>query len=333
MATPAESDGPDSSATATGLSPCGARYWNPAQADGASGRSPGAVRCTLCPRNCLIADGKTGHCRVRRNRGGRLELPFWGRISSLAIDPIEKKPLRGFLPGSGTFSVGFWGCNMDCPFCQNHEISHPADAAGAMGATGAPVATVATESMDSIARRSSAVEPGALIRAALESGAPSISYTYSEPAIHAEYVAECMRLARARGLKNVLVTNGFVGEAAGRDLLEHCDAANIDLKTASEDIYRRGLGGGLGAVRAFIAMAVPRIHVEVTTLLVPGISGDLQGIRDTARFLASLSPVPALHLTPYHPDFRMRTPPLSRPAMRALADEAGRWLPVVYCLA
>lgn len=318
MATPAESDGPDSSATATGLSPCGARYWNPAQADGASGRSPGAVRCTLCPRNCLIADGKTGHCRVRRNRGGRLELPFWGRISSLAIDPIEKKPLRGFLPGSGTFSVGFWGCNMDCPFCQNHEISHPSDPADAV---------------ESLGRGFLVTKPEDLIRAALESGAPSISYTYSEPAIHAEYVTECMRLARARGLKNVLVTNGFVGEAAGRDLLEHCDAANIDLKTASEDIYRRDLGGGLDAVRAFIAMAVPRIHVEVTTLLVPGISGDLQGIRDTARFLASLSPVPALHLTPYHPDFRMRTPPLSRPAMRALADEAGRWLPVVYCLA
>lgn len=287
-----------------------ARYWQ--ALDG------GHVRCTLCPRRCTIAEGRSGNCLVRRNRNGSMHLPLWGMISSIAMDPIEKKPLRGFMPGSSTFSVGFWGCNMDCPFCQNHDISHPADSA---------------EAYDAIGRESMRIEPEALIRAALDSGAPSISYTYSEPAIHAEYVGACMELAHANGLRNVLVTNGFIAEEAGLDLLARCDAANVDLKSADPEIYRGELGGRLDAVRAFIALAAPRTHLEVTTLLVPGVSDSLEGMRDTARFLAGLNPVPALHLTGYHPDFRMRRAPLAPRDMRALADEARMVLPVVYSYA
>lgn len=273
-----------------------------------SAERDGKVRCVLCPRACSIAPGESGHCGARGNLDGVMRLPFWGKLSSIAIDPIEKKPLRRFMPGTSTFSAGFWGCNMDCPFCQNHEISHPGSRGGI----------------------EHAIDPETLVGMALRSGAPSISYTYSEPCIHMEYICACMEIARGAGLRNVLVTNGCIMPSPARRILGLCDAANVDLKTHSTYLYRSALGGSLEAVEEFIRTAASLCHLEVTTLVVPGISDSIAGMEEISTFLASVTPVPPLHITPYHPDFRMNAPAPGRSDYEQLAKVAKKILPGVF---
>ena len=185
-------------------------------------------------------------------RGPLSVLPYFGLVSSLALDPIEKKPLHHFLPGSEVFSAGFVGCNMRCPFCQNWGISQ--------------------EIPSSLERMS----PESLVAAALRSGAPSIAYTYSEPTIHFEFVLASMAAARAAGLKNVLVTNGCLEPAPARELLSLTDAANVDLKTWSAETYRKTLGGSKDRVLEFMGIAASLCHLEVTTLVVPPFSDSIE---------------------------------------------------------
>lgn len=266
----------------------------------------GRVACRLCPHACVLAEGASGICRVRRNEGGALALPYFGAISSLAVDPIEKKPLLHFLPGSEVFSAGFLGCNLRCPFCQNWEIS---------------------QSLEPPVRR---MEPAELVEQARRSGCPSIAYTYSEPLVHFEFILECMGLARRAGLRNVLVTNGCVGEGAARELLALTDAANVDLKCWSEETYKETLWGDRGAVIRFISLAAAACHLEVTTLVVPGLNDSEAEIESIAGFLLGLSPDIALHLSAYHPDWKHRAPATGGAELRALAERARSRLRYVY---
>jgi len=265
------------------------------------------VECSLCFHRCSIAPGRSGVCRVRRNENGVLNLPFYGVASSIAVDPIEKKPLHHFLPGSGILSIGFFGCNLRCPFCQNWEISQ--------------------EHPDTSARR---IEPGDLVPFAKRAGTPSIAYTYSEPTVHFEFVRESMRRAREAGLRTVLVTNGSLLEPPALELLSLTDAVNIDLKCWSSEGYSKVLGGDLETVLAFIRRAAKLCHVEVTTLVVPGLSDSAADIDSIAMFLASLPAVIPFHLSAYHPAWRFKAPSTSAALMASLAEHAKKHLEYVY---
>jgi len=235
-----------------------------------------------------------------------MSLPFYANISSIAIDPIEKKPLRRYMPGTWTYSVGFWHCNMDCPFCQNWEIAHPRR------------------------EHESTILPERLIELALESGCPSISFTYSEPTIHIEYVVEAMRLARQRGLKTILVTNGNLLEEPAREIFALTDATNIDYKAADAETYRDTLGGNLAAVQNCIRIASQTSHVEITSLAVPGILDDPNSIEEIARYIASVSAEIPLHITRYHPAWHYHRAPLPPESITAMREAAQRYLKFVY---
>jgi Pyruvate-formate lyase-activating enzyme len=235
-----------------------------------------------------------------------MSLPFYGRISSLAIDPIEKKPLYHFLPGSGVFSAGFVGCDFFCPFCQNWQISQEVPA-----------------SLE-------ALSPEELIAEARRSGCPSIAYTYSEPTIHFEYLRKAMALARKAGIKNVLVTNGGIVPEAARELLTLTDAANIDLKCWSEEAYKKVLGGERGTVLEFIRSAVRLCHVEVTSLVVPGLCEWERDIASIAEFLAGLSPDIPFHLSAYHPAWKYRQAGTELALLERLTAIAKERLRFVY---
>lgn len=249
---------------------------------------------------------------MRRCESGALTLPFFGLVSSLAIDPIEKKPLHHFLPGSDVFSAGFVGCNMRCPFCQNWQI---AQALPSSRATSAPLERFSPES---------------LAAAALRSGTPSIAYTYSEPTVHFEFVLASMASARAAGLKNVLVTNGCLEPGPARELLSLTDATNVDLKAWSSEIYERTLGGDKESVLEFIRIASSLCHVEVTTLVVPDLNESIRDIDAISGFIAGISPDIPLHLSAYHPAWRHAAPPTAEGTLSELAGTASARLRYVY---
>lgn len=234
-------------------------------------------------------------------------MPFHGAISSIAVDPIEKKPLYHFFPGSSVYSVGYVGCNLHCPFCQNHEISQ---------------STTATVKY---------VTPMEIVVGAKASGCQAVAHTYSEPVVHAEFVIEAMRASRSAGLRSVLVTNGCARPEAAAGLLEYCDAVNVDLKAWDQDWYRNELGGDLDTVTSFITLAHRSgVHLEVTTLIVPGGNDDDTQIDGIAGFLAELSEHIPLHLSAYRPMYRYTTPATPTSTIRRLAGVAGRHLRFVY---
>lgn len=267
------------------------------------------IQCFLCSHACIIEDGASGHCNARRNSGGEMSLPFYGWISSLAIDPVEKKPLRRFMPGTWTYSVGFWHCTMNCPFCQNWEIAHPLR----------------------IVRN--VIGPEKLIEMAVESGCPSISFTYSEPTLHIEYVIEAMQQAHAHGLKTILVTNGNVLNEPAREILKHTDATNVDFKTADAEIYKNILGGNINVVQKFIQIAHELCHVEVTSLAVPGVLDSVSQIQVISKTLAAISDEIPLHITQYRPEWKYHKPPLPYEMIHAMAEEARKYLKHVYAYA
>lgn len=266
----------------------------------------GRIHCLLCPNDCRIAEGRTGTCGVRENHGGRLELPFYGAISSIAVDPIEKKPLYHFHPGSSILSVGFVGCSFRCGFCQNWHISQSTDADTRF------------------------VAPEDLVKLAAREGSFGIAYTYSEPLVHFEYVLDSARLARKAGLKNVLVTNGYLNPVPTDELLPFVDAANVDLKAWDPEFYRRETGGKLEEVKRFIAEAAGRIHVEVTTLIIPTKNDDPAQVEGIAGFIAGIDPAIPLHLSAYHPQHRYTLPPTPAGTVRRLAEAARKHLKHVY---
>ncbi len=269
-------------------------------------REDGRVACSLCPHRCLVADGGHGICKVRSNTGGTLRLPYYGRISALAVDPIEKKPLYHFHPGSRILSVGFVGCSFHCKFCQNWHISQSTD--------------VETWPLG----------PAELVRKAKEAGSFAVAYTYSEPLIHAEYVLDAARAARDAGLSNVLVSNGYLNPEPAEEVLSLMDAANIDLKSFDPQFYRSETGGKLEEVKRFLGQAAGRIHLEVTTLVIPTKNDDPAQMEDLARFVASLGTDIPLHLSCYYPQYRYTIPPTPPDLVRKLAQVAARHLHYVY---
>ncbi len=267
--------------------------------------------CELCFHHCALDEGQTGLCRARACQDGKIVSLNYGKLTSLALDPIEKKPLRRFHPGSLILSVGSFGCNLRCPFCQNHEISMAGD-------SGIPTVEVSPEQL--AAKAAELVPQGNI----------GVAYTYNEPLIGYEYVQNCAALVHEQGMINVLVTNGTVEEEPWRALLPLIDAANIDLKGFTPAWYRR-LGGDLETVKRSIALAAERCHVEVTTLLIPGENDSEEEIRELARWLASISSEIPLHLSRFFPRYRMLDrPPAPVEQVCRLAETARGYLSYVY---
>ena len=270
-----------------------------------------SVKCELCFHHCQLEEGQTGLCRARACRDGAIVPLNYGKLTSLALDPIEKKPLRRFRPGSLILSAGSFGCNLRCPFCQNHEISMSGE--------------------DEI--QTVDVSPELLADKATElrsRGNIGVAYTYNEPLVGYEYVRDCAGLVHKRGMVNVLVTNGTIEEAPWRQLLPLIDAVNIDLKGFTSAWYRR-LGGDLDTVKRSIALAAEECHVEVTTLLVPGENDSTEEIRELAQWLASVCPEIPLHLSRFFPRYRMADrPPTPVDQVYRLAEMARGYLSYVY---
>ena len=272
------------------------------------------VTCTVCPNGCKLAEGATGACRARRCVGGEIEPAGYGRITSVAWDPVEKKPLARWKPGGLVLSVGGYGCNLHCPWCQNASISQ----AGERDV------------------RWEAVTPEMLVGAAARERARTprvagLAYTYNEPLICWEFVEDCARLARGAELGNVLVSNGCVNGWVMDRLAPWIDAANIDLKAFRPKTYAR-CGGSLEAVKGTIARlaAEPSCHLEVTWLVVPGVNDTAAELLEACRWLAATDPGIVLHVTRYHPAWRFDAPATPVATVRALAEAAREVLPFVY---
>lgn len=246
----------------------------------------GAVECQLCPHRCRIADGKTGRCRSRRNHHGILASEVYGKPCALAVDPIEKKPLYHFHPGTTCLSLACTGCNFRCLNCQNHDISQasPADV------------------------NHYELMPEDLVALCEKHRCPGIAYTYTEPLTYIEYIIDTARLAHEKGLWNILVTAGYVNPEPLADLLPYLDAANIDLKSFSDEIYREVSGGRLQPVLdTILAMKEAGVWIELTNLVIPGINDDMEMIRRMCRWLCEngLATAP-LHFSRFFPRYKMQ---------------------------
>lgn len=269
------------------------------------------ARCRVCMHGCSLKEGQTGLCRSRRNVGGIIVPVNYGYITSMALDPIEKKPLRMFFPGSEILSVGSFGCNMMCPFCQNHDISM----AGEMDSHGA---AMTPEEL---------AEKALVLRDRRNIG---VAYTYNEPLVGWEYVRDTGRLVRKNGMKNVIVTNGSVSDEVLDEILPVTDAMNIDLKGFTQNYYSK-LRGDLETVKHFIIRAAGACHVELTTLIVPGENDTEEEIQEIAAWTASLSPDIPLHITRFFPRWKMGDRPATDVMqVYALAQAARKYLNHVW---
>jgi pyruvate formate lyase activating enzyme len=268
----------------------------------------GRVQCDLCPRACRMSEGQQGFCFVREARTGEVVLTSYGRASGFCIDPIEKKPLNHFYPGTSVLSFGTAGCNLGCKFCQNWDISKAREAHALTDTAG----------------------PDAVARAAQKADARSLAFTYNDPVVFAEYASDCAEAAHALDIATVAVTAGYITETARPAFFRHMDAANVDLKAFSEDFYRKQCAAELGPVLDTLAWLKRETHVwlEVTTLLIPGLNdGDGEIERLCAWFFDTLGPETPLHFTAFHPDFKLTgteaTPPATLQRARTMALRHG----------
>lgn len=268
--------------------------------------SSGAI-CRLCPKQCIIPAGRTGFCRVRKNIGGKLYTANYACVSSYGLDPIEKKPLYHFYPGSMIFSIGTWGCNFACQFCQNWEIAQ---------------ATPATIEMAPEIAVAMAVRAG--------QGNIGIAYTYSEPSVWYEYILDTAQAARAAGLKNVLVTNGFINPEPLRRLLPYIDAMNIDVKAFNSEFYHQVCAGELTQVKRTVELAAAACHVEITTLVVPGLNDREEELVELAKWLGEISKDIPLHFSRYFPQYKMTVPPTPLTTLNRAYELARQHLHYVY---
>lgn len=271
-------------------------------------RNAQEAQCLLCPQACIIAQAKTGICRTRLLEGSTLYLTNYGRYTSLAMDPVEKKPLYHFFPGRNILSIGGLGCNLRCSYCQNWSISH----------------------RDAPTRE---ITPGQLAAEAEARGPDNagVAFTYNEPLIWFEFIRDCSPLLRARGLQVVLVSNGFINPAPFAELAPLVDAMNIDLKSFTDAFYNKHCAAGLGPVKATIRNAVEAgVWVEVTTLIIPGLNDSGEELEAAAQWLAAVSPDIPLHLSRYFPNFKMDRGATPLATMERAYDIAKKHLKYVY---
>ena len=277
-----------------------ARYWHP--------NDDGRIQCDLCPRDCQLHDGQRGACFVRMRQGDQLILATYGRSSGFCIDPIEKKPLHHFFPGSSVLSFGTAGCNLSCQFCQNHDISKSRD-------------------MD---RLMDSASPHAIALAAQQHGCKSVAFTYNDPVIFAEYAMDVADACHDKGIQTVAVTAGYIHADARRDFFSRMNAANVDLKAFSEDFYAKLTGSHLQPILDTLVYLCneTRVWVEITTLLIPGHNDSDLEITAMCRWIMNqLGPDVPLHFSAFHPDHKMphvpATPPATLVHARQIAMEQG----------
>ena len=268
----------------------------------------GRVRCDLCPRACSLADGQRGLCFVRAARGGEIVLAEYGRATGFCVDPIEKKPLNHFLPGTSVLSFGTAGCNLACSFCQNWDTSKSRDTAA----------------------MSDAASPLAVARAAKRLGCRSVAFTYNDPVVFMEYAIDVAQACHAEGIRTVAVTAGYICDAPRREFYRHIDAANVDLKAFSEDFYWRVTKGKLQPVLDTLVHLrhETRVWLEITTLLIPGANDSDAEIAAMSAWIArELGPDGPLQFSAFHPAYRMtdrpNTPPATLARARRIARDAG----------
>ena len=271
-----------------------------------SASQDGNTTCLLCPHRCRIKEGGLGICRSRTARNGRI-IPLRPMpVTAVAMDPIEKKPFFHYHPGSEILSIGFSGCNLQCPFCQNWRIAH-------------------TENHDFYS-----IQPDDLPRLCRQHGSRGTAFTYSEPLIHFEYLMESAEILHKEGYEALLVTNGFINPLPGEILAKQLDAVKVDLKGFTESWYQKELKGQLKPVLDFITLCAEHTHLEVVTLVIPGKNDEEEDIRGSARFLASLNPSIPYHLTAYYPQYHYTIPPTEEATLTRLADIAREYLHHVY---
>ena len=274
------------------------------------------ARCEVCFRHCDIPEGSTGFCGARSCVNGTVISANYGKITSLALDPIEKKPLARFHPGSMILSVGSYGCNLRCPFCQNHDISWSERAFAYSKEAG----NITPEELASLAVRYA------------DRDNIGVAFTYNEPLIGYEFVRDTAKLVKQNGMKNVMVTNGTAERAVLDELLPFTDAFNIDLKGFTDRYYRDVLKGDRTQVMRFIERAVSYgAHVELTTLIIPGENDSETEMREMCRYISSLGKKIPLHISRFFPRFRMTDrPPTDVSLIYRLADVAREYLEFVY---
>jgi pyruvate formate lyase activating enzyme len=276
------------------------QWWHPIENE--------RIQCDLCPRDCTLSEGQRGLCFVRKNEGGEMVLTTYGRSSGFCIDPIEKKPLNHFLPGSSVLSFGTAGCNLSCKFCQNWDISK-------------------SREMDRLADEAS---PSAIARAAKDAGAASVAFTYNDPIIFAEYAMDVADACHDAGIKTVAVTAGYVHPEARRAFFAKMDAANVDPKAFTDEFYRKITAARLDPVLDTLRYLVRETEVwtEITTLIIPGLNDGDDELAKLSDFVANeLGPEVPVHFSAFHPDYRMtdrpRTPLSTLQRARTIAKKAG----------
>lgn len=267
------------------------------------------VQCLLCPSNCVIKKENFGLCQARKNVDGKLYSLVYGQMTSVSMDPIEKKPLYHFSPGKTILSLGTTGCNFKCPWCQNYEISQslPLDIP------------------------STYLSPEKAIETAIYYNSFGISYTYNEPLINYEYVLDTSKIAHLHGLKNVLVTNGFLEEKPWQELIPFIDAANIDIKSFSEEFYHKYCKGNLSTVLKNVEIIYEaKKHIELTYLIIPTLNDSFEQIERLSKWIASVSPEIPLHFSRYYPVYKFRIEQTPYSTLQEAEKIAKKYLSFVY---
>jgi len=269
-----------------------------------------SVRCLACAHYCQIAPDGFGICGTRQNQNGKLVSRVYGHVAAIHVDPIEKKPLYHFMPGSEILSIGTLGCNFRCPWCQNWDISQ------------------ATKQRNKPKNWGQKISPEEIVELAKKYKTPAVAYTYNEPAIFIEFAHDTAKLAHRIGLKNVFVTNGYLSRESFEYIKPYLDAANVDLKSMDDKFYQKFCGARLQPVLDIIRrFHDAKIHIEITTLIIPGVNDSDANLRKISKFIADLSPEIAWHISRFFPAYKMAdTPPtplksLDRAA--AIGQQAG----------
>ena len=270
------------------------------------------AECSICPRRCKLNEGQIGFCKARACIDGVVRPINYGKITSIALDPIEKKPLYHFYSGQKILSIGSFGCNLRCPFCQNYEISMA-------GYNEIGLQNITPSQLVELAQKMAHEPRGNL----------GVAFTYNEPFIGYEFVRDCAVLLRQAGLKTVLVTNGHINKEPLIDLLPLIDAMNVDLKGFSQEYYDY-VGGSFDCVKQTIATAYDKCHIEVTTLIVPGKNDSAEQMEAEASWLASLSPEIPLHISRYFPRYKCIIEPTPVETVLQLCDVARKHLKYVH---